>query len=58
VLRKGSELELPNYTYYLSTGNDNIHNLASQGSYTLRIDIEDFSGDAPYVVYDIIHGGR
>jgi len=51
VLGKGLLFELPNYTYYLSTGNDNIHILSSQGSYKLRIDIEDFSGESRYAVY-------
>jgi len=49
VLGKGLLFELPNYTYYLSTGNDNI--LSSQGSYKLRIDIEYFSGESRYAVY-------
>jgi hypothetical protein len=30
-----------------------IFSLTSQGSYKLRIDIEDFSGDARYAVYDV-----
>jgi hypothetical protein len=31
--------------------------MTSQGSYKLRIDIEDFSGDSRYVVYDVFMVG-
>jgi hypothetical protein len=40
-------------TTYLSTGNDNIHTITSQGRYKLRINIEDFSGDSRYAVYNL-----
>ena len=53
MLRKGLLFEFHNYANYLSTGNDSIHTLTSQGRYKLRIDIEDFSGDARFVVYDV-----
>jgi len=53
VLRKGLLFEFHNYANYLSTGNDSIHTLTSQGRYKLRIDIEYISGDARYVVYDV-----
>lgn len=32
-------------------GNEHIHDLSSQGDYTLRIDLEDWSGKHKYALY-------
>jgi len=34
-------------------GLDNIHRLSSNGSYKLRVDLEDFTGNTYYAEYDL-----
>lgn len=43
--------------FYLSPGNDNIHTIVSSRPYTLRIDLEDFSGKTRYAEYTIFKVG-
>ncbi|XP_076095740.1 microfibril-associated glycoprotein 4-like [Mytilus galloprovincialis] len=38
-------------------GNDNLHDLTSQGSYELRVDLEDFHGDKAYATYSTFNIG-
>ncbi|XP_071162440.1 ryncolin-1-like [Mytilus edulis] len=38
-------------------GNDNLHDLTSQGSYELRVDLEDFNGDKAYAKYSTFNIG-
>jgi len=37
--------------YNISTGNDNIHAITSQGKYRLRIEMKDFSRNKRYAEY-------
>ncbi|XP_063425570.1 ryncolin-1-like [Mytilus trossulus] len=38
-------------------GNDKLHDLTSQGSYELRVDLEDFNGDKAYAKYSTFNIG-
>ncbi|CAC5356433.1 Angiopoietin-related protein 7,Angiopoietin-related protein 1,Ficolin-3,Ficolin-1-B,Ficolin-2,Ryncolin-1,Tenascin-R,Fibrinogen-like protein 1,Angiopoietin-related protein 4,Ficolin-1,Fibrinogen C domain-containing protein 1-A,Ryncolin-3,Fibroleukin,Fibrinogen C domain-containing protein 1,Ryncolin-2,Techylectin-5B,Angiopoietin-related protein 2,Tenascin,Fibrinogen C domain-containing protein 1-B,Angiopoietin-4 [Mytilus coruscus] len=38
-------------------GNDNLHAILRQGSYQVRFDLEDFTGDTSYAMYDTIYVG-
>ncbi|CAG2250527.1 Tenascin-R,Angiopoietin-related protein 1,Ficolin-1-A,Angiopoietin-1,Fibrinogen C domain-containing protein 1,Fibroleukin,Fibrinogen-like protein 1,Ficolin-2,Ficolin-1,Fibrinogen-like protein A,Ficolin-1-B,Angiopoietin-related protein 2,Angiopoietin-4 [Mytilus edulis] len=38
-------------------GNDNLHFILRQGSYRVRFDLEDFTGDTSYAIYDTIYVG-
>ncbi|XP_071162439.1 techylectin-5B-like [Mytilus edulis] len=38
-------------------GNDNLHDFTSQGSYELRVDLEDFNGDKAYAKYSTFNIG-
>ncbi|XP_052060726.1 ficolin-2-like [Mytilus californianus] len=38
-------------------GNDHLHQLTSQGNYSMRIDMEDFENNQRYALYDIFSVG-
>ncbi|CAC5414707.1 Fibrinogen-like protein A,Angiopoietin-4,Angiopoietin-1,Fibrinogen beta chain,Tenascin-X,Fibrinogen C domain-containing protein 1-A,Angiopoietin-2,Microfibril-associated glycoprotein 4,Fibroleukin,Angiopoietin-related protein 1,Tenascin-R,Tenascin,Fibrinogen C domain-containing protein 1-B,Fibrinogen C domain-containing protein 1 [Mytilus coruscus] len=38
-------------------GNDNLHNILQQRTYKVRFDLEDFTGDTAYAIYDTFHTG-
>ena len=39
------------------SGNDNLNVILRQGYYEVRFDLEDFTGDTSYAMYDTLHVG-
>ncbi|XP_052080796.1 fibrinogen C domain-containing protein 1-A-like [Mytilus californianus] len=39
-------------------GNDNLHNILQQMTYKVRFDLEDFTGDTAYAIYDTFNIGE